>query len=64
MDGDNCGATVDSMNPQDIRATIERLAENTELVREMGQNGRKAVLEKYNWEFESRKLLRLYSDLC
>jgi glycosyltransferase involved in cell wall biosynthesis len=64
VDGDNCGATVDSMSSQDICAAIERLAENIELVREMGQNGRKAVLEKYNWELESHKLLRLYRGLC
>jgi glycosyltransferase involved in cell wall biosynthesis len=29
----------------------------------MGENGREAVLEKYNWETESKKLLALYSEL-
>ncbi len=27
---------------------------------EMGKNGRRAVMEKYNWERESQKLLELY----
>jgi len=28
--------------------------------REIVENGRKGVLEEYNWEIEKRKLLRLY----
>jgi len=27
----------------------------------MGENGRKAVLEKYNWDNESRKLMVFYN---
>jgi glycosyltransferase involved in cell wall biosynthesis len=29
----------------------------------MGENGRRAVLEKYNWEKESRKLLQIYDTV-
>jgi glycosyltransferase involved in cell wall biosynthesis len=29
----------------------------------MGRNGRKTVLENYNWETESKKLLTVYADL-
>jgi hypothetical protein len=29
----------------------------------MGENGRRAVLEKYNWNPESRKLIGLYERL-
>ena len=29
----------------------------------MGENGRRAVLEKYNWETEGKKLLALYKEL-
>jgi hypothetical protein len=29
----------------------------------MGQNGKKAVLEKYNWEVEEKKLFELYENL-
>ena len=31
--------------------------------RKMGGNGRKAVVVKYNWETESKKLLAVYEDL-
>jgi glycosyltransferase involved in cell wall biosynthesis len=29
----------------------------------MEENGRKAVLEKYNWENEGKKLLKTYKKL-
>jgi len=29
----------------------------------MGENGKKAVLTEYNWQFEEQKLLNLYSSL-
>lgn len=29
----------------------------------MGENGKKAVLEKYNWENESKKLLKIYKKI-
>jgi glycosyltransferase involved in cell wall biosynthesis len=29
----------------------------------MSENGRRAVLEKYNWENESKKLLQFYEKL-
>jgi len=29
----------------------------------MGENGRRAILEKYNWEIESMKLLQIYEEI-
>jgi hypothetical protein len=29
----------------------------------MGENGRRAVVEKYNWGVEEKKLIKLYQDL-
>jgi len=29
----------------------------------MGQNGKKAVLEKYNWGVEEKKLFEVYEEL-
>jgi glycosyltransferase involved in cell wall biosynthesis len=31
--------------------------------KEIGENGRKAVIEKYNWEKEKKKLINLYREL-
>lgn len=63
IEGNNCGLTVNPMNPREIAAAIEYLLKRPELKEEMGKNGRKAVLEKYNWESEAKKLLELYDDM-
>lgn len=55
-----CGILVDSADPSDIAAALDRLARSSELRREMGLRGRRAVLEELNWEQESAKLLELY----
>lgn len=31
--------------------------------RRMGENGKKAVLEKFNWDAEANKLISLYRNL-
>jgi len=59
----NCGKTV---NPQDSKAIAEltlKMIENTNELKQMGENGRKAVLEKYNWSIEEKKLLEVYDKL-
>jgi glycosyltransferase involved in cell wall biosynthesis len=60
VDENNCGLIVDPTKPEEIAAAIEYLIEHPEEARKMGKNGRKAVLEKYNWEKESKKLLAIY----
>ncbi|MFC1870792.1 glycosyltransferase family 4 protein [Chloroflexota bacterium] len=63
VEGNNCGVTVDPLNSNEIAKAVEYLIEHSYEARKMGQNGRNAVIEKYNWETESRKLLDLYKDL-
>jgi hypothetical protein len=29
----------------------------------MGKNGKKAIMEKYNWRFEEEKLIKIYAEL-
>mgnify|MGYP001329985708 CR=1 FL=1 len=58
-----CGIPVDPTNPEEIAKAIEYLIEHPEEAKQMGENGRKAVLEKYNWEHEEKKLLRIYDEL-
>ena len=36
---------------------------NPEVAEKMGQNGKKAVLEKYNWDVEEKKLFDVYEEL-
>ncbi len=63
VEGNNCGICVDPLNPKEIAEAIKYILEHPEEAKKMGENGRKAVLEKYNWENESKKLLNLYKEL-
>ena len=57
------GLVADPMNPKDIARVIDELLNNPELSAEMGRNGREGVLNKYLWDHEEKKLLKLYSEL-
>ena len=63
VEGNQCGITVDPLDPKEIAQAIEYLLTHPEEARQMGENGRRAVAEKYNWEQEKEKLLRLYGEL-
>jgi hypothetical protein len=58
-----CGILV---KPQDIEALAGAMAyilDHPVEAEEMGQRGRQAVLERYSWEAEEKKLLDLYAQL-
>ncbi|MBP7411822.1 MAG: glycosyltransferase, partial [Methanoculleus sp.] len=55
-----CGLLVDPTNPDAIAGAIIYLMEHPEEAQRMGENGRRAVLEKYNWEEMEGRLLAMY----
>jgi glycosyltransferase involved in cell wall biosynthesis len=61
--GNDCGLCVDPMDPAAIAEAIDTLVNNPEMAQRMGQNGRRAVEEKYNWSAEEAKLLAFYDRL-
>ena len=63
IEGNNCGICVDPLDPKAIATAIDFFINNPDKAKEMGQNGRDAILNKYNWEIEEEKLLSLYSSL-
>ena len=63
VEGNRCGVTVDPLDPKAIAQAIEYLLTHPEEAHQMGENGRRAVEEKYNWEREKEKLLELYEQL-
>ena len=63
VEGADCGLTVDPTDPAAIRAAIRALADDPARRREMGENGRRAVRERYNWAAERATLLELYARL-
>jgi glycosyltransferase involved in cell wall biosynthesis len=58
-----CGLIVDPAQPEEIARAMEHLIEHPQEARQMGDNGRRAVLEQYNWERESQKLLQIYETV-
>ncbi len=58
-----CGLIVDPTKPPAIAEAMEYLIEHPQEARRMGENGRRAVLERYNWEKESQKLLNIYETV-
>jgi glycosyltransferase involved in cell wall biosynthesis len=63
VEGNNCGICVDPLNPKEIVEAIKYILERPDEAKKMGKNGRRAVLEKYNWEKEGEKLLSFYKGL-
>lgn len=59
----DCGILVDPTNVDEIANAILYLLEHLEEAKRMGENGRRAVEEKYNWEKMEEKLLKLYEGL-
>ncbi len=60
---EGCGLLVDPLNPCAIAEAVGWLLDNPGEAEEMGRRGRQAVLSRYNWEVEERKLLGLYERL-
>ena len=63
VEGNRCGITVNPLNPKEIAQVIGYLLTHPEEAHQMGKNGRRAVEEKYNWDWEGQKLLKLYEEL-
>lgn len=59
----NIGICVPADDIEAIALAIGEIGGNMEKAKCMGENGRKAVLEKYNWNIEEQKLLSLYKQL-
>lgn len=57
------GIAVEPDNVDEIADAIMYLIDNPDKAKEMGENGRRAVLEQFNWEIEENKLFKLYNIL-
>jgi glycosyltransferase involved in cell wall biosynthesis len=64
IEGNDCGLCVDPLDPKAIAGAIDFMINNPERARQMGENGQRAVQERYNWSVEEAKLLELYNKLA
>jgi glycosyltransferase involved in cell wall biosynthesis len=58
-----CGILVDYNNLDQIKQAIINLRDNPELRKKLGDNGRKAFLQKYNWSAMEQRLYGIYGKL-
>lgn len=63
VDRYHCGICVDPENVDAIAGAIRYLLDHPDEARQMGENGRRAVKEEFNWGVEEQKLLALYQDV-
>jgi len=56
----NCGIVVPSGDFSKMAEAVIELYKNEDYARKLGENGRRAVEEKYNWKNEAKKLLKIY----
>ena len=60
----NCGLCINPCDPQEIAEAIRYIMQQPKEAKIMGENGKKAVLERYNWGMEEKKLLKIYEELA
>jgi glycosyltransferase involved in cell wall biosynthesis len=63
IDAAKCGILVDPLSPRQIADAIEFLGTHPEEARAMGERGRMAVRNRYNWQHEEQSLLGMYQRL-
>lgn len=63
VEGNACGLLVNPFDPLAIAQAMDYLLEHPIEAAEMGRRGRKAVVERYNWENEFPKLSSIYEKV-
>lgn len=58
-----CGLLVDPLDPRAIAAAVDWLVDNPEAAQRMGESGRKAILKRYSWDVEKRRLFQFYDAI-
>ncbi|GAB3058559.1 glycosyltransferase [Virgibacillus ainsalahensis] len=58
-----CGIAVDPNDDDAIKEAFTYLRNNPEEAKQMGENGKKAVMEDLNWHTQENKLIRWYEQL-
>ncbi|WP_245675900.1 glycosyltransferase family 4 protein [Halofilum ochraceum] len=63
IDEARCGLLVDPLDPKAIASAMQWILDHPEEAERMGERGRAAVEERYNWGHEGEKLLDFYRRL-
>jgi glycosyltransferase involved in cell wall biosynthesis len=57
------GIVVDPADPNQIADAIQRLVQDPVLAHRLGENGMRAVAERFNWDKQWPKLRDLYLEI-
>ena len=60
---EKCGILINPKDTDEITNAITNLLEKPEKIKQMGHNGKQAILKKYNWNNESKKLEEIYEKI-
>jgi len=63
VEENQCGLVHEANNPYDLAEKILQLYIDEEIRRKMGQNGSKAITNKYQWDLTSKELVKLYKEI-
>lgn len=63
IEEEKCGICVNPNDINQIKNAIIHLLEDEKTAKTMGNNGRHAVCEKYSWNQETEKLLKVYCEI-
>lgn len=63
LEEEKSGICVNPLSIIEIAQAIDYLLDNPLKAKEMGENGQKAIKNKYNWSIEEKKLFSLYDEL-
>lgn len=59
----DAGILVNPLDPESIADAIGFLVRNPDVCRQMGENGKRAVRERFNWSLERHKLFEVYDAI-
>ena len=63
IESNNSGLIYKDNSPEELSEKIQQLMNDKEIVKSLGENGRSAVVNKYNTNVEKRELIKAYSNL-
>lgn len=58
-----CGYTCNSSNPEDISAAVIQTIDDKRGLLNLGHNGKNAIMEKYAFEYDLKRLIQYYKSL-
>jgi glycosyltransferase involved in cell wall biosynthesis len=63
IDQTHTGFIYKNDSSDELCLLLVKLSENRKILDELNGNGRKAVVEKYNWNIDKKRLLEAYKEL-